>query len=293
MNQNHFTKDFLFQQNIDAQELNWSIMNANWDKEDYWLGELDCYNNFPSFHNLNFDELVAHKFIVNEAQGSDFSLFDSIKVDEESSLNLSNQDILVAKYSACENKESNLELNNFKKCSSIHKEFEDKTTHVDSAIKHNFQQELNAMAWIPNEGDSCVNESSDDEKELKSSNIFVSISNPNPSLEKYEEEKAPIAYREVRQISIGPNTTWNKTSFKRWGKDKDKLAFEMLKDLCKERGINVDQFMQVDVSQIIDEYAETFANNTCSIKKIKKFIRITSKTIFCKSILTKYLFRKL
>ena len=129
MNQNHFTKDFLFHQNIDAKELNWSVMNASWDKADCWLGELGCFNNFPSFHNLSFDELVAHKFVLNEAQGLDFSLFDSIK-HEESLQNQNNKDILVKRDSADGNWESNLELNNFKKCSSIHKESEDKTTHI-------------------------------------------------------------------------------------------------------------------------------------------------------------------
>ena len=244
------------------------------------MGELDCFNNLPSFHNLSFDELVAHKFIVNEAQCSDFSLFDSIKVDEESLPNQNNQDILVAKYSACENKESNLELNNLKKFSCIHKESEDKIIHTNSVFKHNFQQELNAVACIPNERDTYVNESRDAEKEIKSCNIFVSISNPNPPLEKYEEEKIPVTYGDLKQISIGPSTTRNKTCFKRWGKNKDKLAFEMLKDLCKERGINVDQFIQVNVSEIIDEYAETFINNTFNIKKIKNLSELLKKNIF-------------
>ena len=130
MNQNHFAKGLMFHQNIDAQGLSWSVMNAKWDKDDCWLGELDCFNNFPSFHNLSFDELVAHKFVLNEAQGSDFSLFDSIK-HEESLQNQNNKDILVKKDSADGNSESNLKPHNFEKCSSIYKEFEDKTTHIN------------------------------------------------------------------------------------------------------------------------------------------------------------------
>ena len=70
-----------------------------------------------------------------------------------------------------------------------------------------------------------------------------------------------IAHRELRQISVVSSKTRNKICFKRWGKDKDKLAFEMLQTLCSENSINVDQFMQVDVSEVIDECAETFANN--------------------------------
>ena len=268
MNQNHFTKDLLFNQNIDAQELNWRIMNASWDKEDYWLGVLDCFHNFPSFHNLSFDELVAHKFIVNEAQVSDFSLFDSIKVDEESSPNQNNQDIWAAKYSAGENRESNLTPHSFEKCFSIHKESEDKTTHVDSVIKHSFQQELNEGAWDSNKADTCVHGSSNTSRKHKSFNDLDFKTNPNPPWIKNEEEKIPVTNEDLKQISIGPSTTRNKTSFKRWGKDKDKLAFEMLKDLCKERGINVDQFIQVDVSEIIDEYVETFINNTFNIKNL-------------------------
>ena len=260
MNQNHFEKELLFNQNVDAQDLNRSIMNANWDKDDCWLGELDCFNNFPSFHNLSFDELVAHKFIVNEAQVSNFSLFDSIKVDEESSLNQNNQDIWAAKYSAGENRESNLTPHSFEKCSSIHKESEDKTTHVDSVIKHSFQQELNEGAWDPNNADTCVHGSSNTTRKYKSFNDLDFKTNPNSPWIKNEEEKIPVTYRDLKLISIGPSTTRNKTCFKRWGKDKDKLAFEMLKDLCKEISINVDQFIQVDVSEVIDEYAETFIN---------------------------------
>ena len=120
---------------------------------------------------------------------------------------------------------------------------------------------MNDEIWVSNQTDICAHRSNDTIRKHKPLNDLGCILNHISSKEKYEEEKMSIAHRELRQISVVSSNTRNKTCFKRWGKNKDKLAFEMLKDLCKERGINVDQFMQVDVSEIIDECAETFANN--------------------------------
>lgn len=64
------------------------------------------------------------------------------------------------------------------------------------------------------------------------------------------------------KLRIDSSTSRSKTSFRRWGKEKDKLAFKMLHSLWKESGINVDKFIKADESEIIDEYAEAFINNS-------------------------------
>ena len=114
--------------------------------------------------------------------------------------------------------------------------------------------------WVSNKTDICAHGSNDTIRKHKPLNDIDCILNPISFKEKYEV-KMSKSHREVRQISVVSSKARNKTCFKRWGKDKDKLAFEMLQTLCSENSINVDQFMQVDVSEIIDECAEMFANN--------------------------------
>ena len=56
------------------------------------------------------------------------------------------------------------------------------------------------------------------------------------------------------------NSKW----FKRWGKEKDKKAFDMLKKLCRINGISINQFLNVDESEVIDEFSQIFTNELYS-----------------------------
>ena len=56
----------------------------------------------------------------------------------------------------------------------------------------------------------------------------------------------------------------NTRLFRRWGKEKDKKAFDMLKNLCQNNGLSVDQFLSADVAEVIDEFKRIFINKLYS-----------------------------
>ena len=61
-----------------------------------------------------------------------------------------------------------------------------------------------------------------------------------------------------------------KSTFTRWGKEKDKLAFKLLKSMCKEKDLDITKFIQTEVSKVMNLKTCEFVSN--SHKIIVEFI---------------------
>ena len=250
---------------------NWDFIYKEGDEDEHWLAELDFFNHFPSFNNLSFDGMIENRF------GNDSELrsihFGFEKPAQSIHADLLNQDA------------SQLAL------------------QKSAAIKlswdptFNFQ---NQKHWIfdgDDKGETAYIEQKDELKgrivsdwktwkfptqNLKIDDLLIEIINQikNPTINrisdlnsvskgsiKEEEKEMPT---QANNSSLDPlnssldldqiNSKW----FKRWGKEKDKKAFDTLKKLCQINGISINQFLNVDESEVIDEFSQIFTNELYS-----------------------------
>ena len=61
-----------------------------------------------------------------------------------------------------------------------------------------------------------------------------------------------------------------KTSFTRWGKEKDKMAFKLLESMCQEKDLDITKFIQTKLSKVMNEKTQEFVSN--HHKNIVEFI---------------------
>ena len=255
MNQTYFTNTFLFQEKYESGVEKWWLIDEDLNKDDDWFVGLERFNNFPSFNNLSFEDIIVQKFLNNDDSDDNSRRSFHNDMNKESLLIQDNEYLRVKNEKEFENLCQGL--------SKVNEISGDKTTHIESTLK----QGSNVFEkWdIKNKIEALNHEDTQNNFKLKDEESITEKKDSNSVLKKIEEEEKEEIFeinndleRAVNEINPG------KIPFRRWGKDKDKLAFKMLQDICKESEINFLQFIKVDESEIIDEYAQIFINEIYS-----------------------------
>ena len=256
MNQIYFADAYEFQEKYEAGVIKWWPIDEDCQDDDLF-SELDHFGCFPSFNNLSFEDIISKRFL--KCKNSDNSLSFILKNDtyNENIINQNAACIRANNEKIYENWEMNL--------SKTHEDSGDKTTCINSIFKQEsyILDNWDIQNWS-NSFEEIVNH-----KEVIWSNQEESIVEKPRISHEFEEAN------EIEEVNSGilkaaKEINTDKIPFKRWGKNKDKLAFKMLQDIWKESGIDVEKFIKADESEIIDEYAQIFINELYSgiIEKI-------------------------
>ena len=258
MNQIYFADAYEFQEKYEAGVINWWLIDEDGQDNDLF-SELDRFDSFPSFNNLSFEDIMNKRFL--KCKKSDNSLSFILKNDTYNE-NIINQNAACIRANNDKNY-VNWEMN----LSKTHEDSGDKTTCIDSI----FKQESNILDnWdIQNQSNSF--EEIVNHKEVIWSDQEESIVKEKTSSISHEFEEAnEIEEVNSKILEAAKEINTDKIPFKRWGKNKDKLAFKMLQDIWKESSLDVEKFIKADESEIIDEYAQIFINELYSgiIEKI-------------------------
>ena len=257
----------MFQEKYELLADDWLLIDEDLPKDDSWFVGLSCFSNSPSLNNLSFEDIITQKFMRNNNLDDSLSLILNNGKDNES---IPDEDL------ACMNDERGEKFDNWTKILNLwnvqiwtgnYQDPRDKTTQIDSIFKLETTKIFN---WEIQDQFDIINEETTQKDAIDVSyKDLLEIKNLNPEIKESEENK------EFTKLNVdAENSTSNiypvKFPFRRWGKNKDKLAFKMLQDMCKDSGINFEQFIKADESEVIDEYAQIFTNElySCIIERI-------------------------
>ena len=261
----------LFQEDLDNWEYSSGVNINKLNLEDEWLAELDYINHFPSFNNLSFDDMVAQKLLKRWDEEMNWEILSPINNDEY----LINQEIIlpvneVKLDAAFEHDDtSGSSLITLPKCTEIIDETKEIKTYENITLKSTPQIESSKEIIIKNEDCSEDKEGFEKEKE----ELFEeSLSNEcsDSDFDMQEEEVKLTTKQNIKSRNRSIKKRKAKTSFTRWGKDKDKMAFKLLESMCREKDLNITKFIQTKLSKVMNEKTQEFVSN--SHKNIVEFI---------------------
>ena len=258
MNQIYFSDTYMFQEKYELLADNWWLVDEDLLKDDSWFAGLNCFNNSPSLNNLSFEDIITQKFMRNNNLDDNLSLILNNEKDNES---IHDEDLAWMNADKDENWAENLNLWNVQIWTGNYQDPRDKTTQIDSIFKIETSKIFN---WEIQDQFDIINEET---KQKNSTDVsykdLLEIKYLNSDIKESEENKK-FTKRNVDVKNSTSKIYPVKLPFRRWGKDKDKLAFKMLQDMCKDSGISFEQFIKVEESEIIDEYAQIFTNELYS-----------------------------
>ena len=253
----------LYQDDLDNWEYSSGININKLNLEDEWLAELDYINHFPSFNNLSFDDMVAQKILKKWDEEMNWEIITPINNDEY----LINQEIILPVNKAKLDAEfehddtSGSSSITLPKCTKIIDESKEIKTYENFTLKSAPQIEPNKEININNE--DCSENNEGFEKENEESFVESSSNECSDSDFDMQEEEIKLTTKQntkSKKLSIKKRKA--KTSFTRWGKKKDKMAFKLLESMCREKDLDITKFIQTKLSKVMNVKTQEFVSNS-------------------------------
>ena len=225
------------------------------DDEDLFAG-CEYINHFPSFNNLSLESLVAFKLNQDSGLNMECSISGLTSGNPTS--------ILKHKVKNTETLKPPIVALNWSASESNQRSFKSIQINTNEAKVHPKQQNSRAKlrsnnnktdGWITHQQTSSHSKAlsngsvdeDQDEWSKDSDSLFSALNSSN---------------KQTRHL-FKPASAWNRKKkwraiFKRWGKEKDKIGYSMLKQMCAIHSFDIDSFFCIDKSSVIDEVSQEF-----------------------------------
>ena len=249
------------------------------DDEDLFAG-CEYINHFPSFNNLSLESLVALKLNQDSGLNMECSISDPTSANPTS--------ILKHKVKNTETLRSSIVALNWAASEPNQRSLKSIQINTNEAKVDSEQQNLRSkLRSYKNGADGCHSDQQASPKSKALSNGSVDEDQDEWSKDSDSLFSALNSSNKQTRHLFKPASAWNRKKkwraiFKRWGKEKDKIGYNMLKQMCAIHSFNIDSFFCIDQSTVIDGVSQEFISKEHSkiIQQIANKYKWTRKPIY-------------
>ena len=241
------------------------------DDEDLFAG-CEYINHFPSFNNLSLESLVAFKLNQDSGLNMECSISGLTSGNPTS--------ILKHKVKNTETLKPPIVALNWSASESNQRSFKSIQINTNEAKVHPKQQ--NSRAKLRSNNNKTDGWITHQQTSSHSKALFAETERPeeedqdewskdsDPSFDALSSSNKQTRYLFKPTSAQNRKKKW-RTIFKRWGKEKDKIGYNMLKQICEKYSLDIDSFFCIDQSSVIDEVSQEFISQEHS-KIIQKIV---------------------
>ena len=263
MNRNLNYEHYLFWNQCEVDEPKHSIEMKYFQREGDLIDDMNDINQLPFIYNHNFASYEAQKAFMFVESNNEMNLENNVNANDRHT---------IAQEQECYENQSDISCNgtesNFK---SFRYQYDD---HISNEVDCITKQDTILQMQLLNNHNEDVEALDKELSNFTNKNLCnVKLINEDGTI--FKEESSPLKScgeedKEIQMnilsepVDVISSVYNNKSLFRRWGKEKDRKAFKLLQEMCKNLHLSFEKFILVDENEIINKHNFEFTNEVYS-----------------------------